>query len=80
MQVFILALEGIIMKAVHFDAKTGNPIEAHNVGSMGGVTGFISWRRLCELFRDGKEIRDNEALLSFQIDERGITYRVGDIT
>lgn len=62
------------MKAVHFDAKTGNQIKTHEVG--GGSTGFCSWRRLSEIFRAAEEVRNYEELLSFQIDERGITFRV----
>jgi hypothetical protein len=62
------------MKAVHFDAKTGHEIAAHEVQY--GIVGFISWRRLSEIFRASKEIQPTEELLSFQIDDRGITFRV----
>lgn len=62
------------MKAVHFDAS-GTEIEAHNVTSCCSV-GFTSWRRLVEIFRAAGELRPGETLKSFQIDDRGITFRV----
>lgn len=62
-----------MIKAVHIDAKTGAEIEAH-VSS--GLVGFISWRRLFEVLRRCGELKPNEELLSFQIDGRGITFRV----
>lgn len=61
------------MKAVHFDAKTGSEIPAHEVR---GIAGFTSWRRLAEIFRAAGELREGERLLSFQVDERGIGFRV----
>ena len=61
------------MKAVHFDA-TGAEIEAHNV--TGYSVGFASWRRLVEIFKAAGELRPGETLKSFQVDDRGITFRV----
>lgn len=61
------------MKAVHFDAKIGKEMPAHEAR---GVAGFISWRRLAELFRTSGEVRASEDLLSFQVDDRGISFRV----
>ena len=62
-----------VMKAYHFDAKTGEEMRPTDVS---GVTGFTSWRRLGEIFRDAGELRADEELLSFQVDSRGICYRV----
>lgn len=62
------------MKAIHFDAKTGEQLEAHEVGV--SSTGFCSWGRLSEVFRAAEEVRNYEELLSFQVDERGITFRL----
>lgn len=60
------------MQATHFDAKTGKEMPAHEAT---GVAGFVSWRRLSELFRASGEVKPNEDLLSFQVDERGIMFR-----
>ena len=61
------------MKAVHFDSN-GAEIEAHNV--TGCTVGFASWRRMVEIFRAANELRPGETLKSFQVDDRGITFRV----
>jgi hypothetical protein len=61
------------MKAIYFDAKTGTEIPAHSVS---GITGFVSWRRLAEIFRAAHEVKSFEDLVSYQIDDRGITFRV----
>ncbi len=63
------------MKAVHFDVKTGEEIPAHLV-QRAGVVGFISWYRLAKLFYESGEVRENEELLSFQVDDRGICFRM----
>lgn len=63
------------MLTVHIDLKTGKIIpanEAHRVA----VVGFISWQRLEEQLRKAGEFKSHEAVASFQLDERGITYRV----
>lgn len=65
------------MEAIHFDAKTGREIPSHEV--RGATVGFISWVRLPELFKAGGETRPNERMLSFQVDERGITFWVTTI-
>jgi hypothetical protein len=57
---------------IAIDAKTGEATRDEG----GGVVGFCSWKRLAELFRDAKEVRDTEELVSYRIDWRGITYRV----
>ena len=62
------------MKAIHIEPQTGREIPAHEVG--GGVIGFISWHRLLTLFRDANELRQGESIKSFQIDERGLTFRL----
>ena len=64
------------MKAVHFNAATGHEIPAHEVSRLSNVTGFCSWQRLRAVFKDSGELRPRESIVSFQIDERGITYRV----
>lgn len=60
------------MKAVHFDTN-GKQIAPHEAS---GIAGFTSWLRLAEIFRAAGELRDNERLLSFQVDDRGITFYV----
>lgn len=62
------------MKATHFDARTGKEIEAHDV--RGGAVGFASWPRLAEIFKEAGELRQGETLKSFQVDDRGVTFRV----
>lgn len=62
------------MQAVHIDAKTGTEIPAHEAAS--GVTGFISWRRLVDVLRNGNEITGGEEVRVWQVDERGITFRL----
>lgn len=42
----------------------------------GGTAGFISWRRLKELLRAAKEIKENERLRSYTVTEDGITIYV----
>ncbi|TWI05135.1 hypothetical protein LPJ38_24175 [Bradyrhizobium daqingense] len=45
------------------------------------VAGFITWKRLAnELFREGREIKPNEQIVTFEISERGINYFVQTIT
>ena len=61
------------MKAIHFDYETGKEIPAHSVA---GVAGFISWHRLGKLFYEVGEVHADEELLSFQVDDRGICYRM----
>ena len=60
------------MKAIHF-TSSGREIQPHEVQS--GVTGFISWRRMNEVLRTAKELCDGEVLMSFQVDDRGLTFR-----
>lgn len=64
------------MKAIHFSAETGNEISAHEVHHDANIVGFCSWKRLAEIFRRADEVRTNETLSSFQIDDRGITFRI----
>lgn len=54
------------------DAKTGAKIEC----LAGGLEGFVSWRRLAEVFREGNEIRPSEELVSYRLTSEGIHYRV----
>lgn len=61
------------MHAHHFDAS-GKELEAHQV--RGGVAGFCSWRRLQEVLRQAGELRPEERLMSYQVDDRGISFRV----
>jgi len=63
------------MKAFHINPETGQEIPAHKVCGV-SAAGFISWKRLGKLLCDCGEIRDYEELLSFQVDERGICFRV----
>jgi hypothetical protein len=62
------------MKAEHFSAATGRPIETHEVRSC--VVGFCSWKRLAEVYRAAGELKEGETIESFQVDERGISIRV----
>ena len=62
------------MKAHHFDTETGNEIPAHKVES--SVTGFISWQRLASVLRSAGELKTGEVIGSFQVDDRGLMFRV----
>jgi hypothetical protein len=64
------------MKAIHFDAATGREIQAHEASQQSHVTNFCSWQRLRQVFKDAGETFPSERIVAFQIDERGITYRV----
>jgi hypothetical protein len=64
------------MKAIHFNAETGAEIPAHEVSRLSNVTNFCSWQRLSKVFREAGELFPSEHIVAFQIDERGITYRV----
>lgn len=59
------------MKAIHIDIS-GKEHEAHEVH---GDAGFISWTRLATVLRAAGELKPNEALAFYQLDNRGITYR-----
>lgn len=61
------------MKAIHFD-RHGNEIPAHEVRA--GTTGFVSWGRMAEVLAAANELRPGEHVKSFQVDERGISFRV----
>lgn len=61
------------MKAIHINAKTGHEMRAHGAA---GLASFCSWRRLEEVMRSGGEVRPTEDLLSYQLDDRGITIRM----
>jgi len=61
------------MQAHHFDPY-GKELDAHQAG--GGIVGFCSWRRLQEVLRQAGELRPEERLVSYQVDERGISFRV----
>ena len=61
------------MEAIHFD-HAGKKLPAHQ--SPAGIAGFTSWKRLSEIFRRAGEIRDFERIVGWQIDERGITFKV----
>ena len=37
-------------------------------------TGYISWSRLCDVFRDANELRDGERVINFSVSERGINF------
>ena len=63
------------MEATHINADTGQKMPAHAVS---GVTGFVSWRRLREVFARAGETTGKEQIASWQIDERGITFRLKD--
>lgn len=62
------------MPMMRFDAKNGLEIAPHQ--NTDGAAGFISWKRLPEIFRKGGEIKLDEELVAFQVDERGITFTV----
>lgn len=62
------------MIAFHIDAKTGQQLPPTAVQ---GTTGFISWKRLAQLIKSSDELRANESLISIQVDDRGLTYRIG---
>ncbi len=64
------------MKAIHISAETGNEISAFDVHRDANIVGFCSWKRLAEVFRRADEVKKNETLSSFQIDDRGITFRI----
>lgn len=64
------------MPAVHFDVKTGREIPAHEASRGAPVVGFCSWQRLAEVFRNAGELKEGETLKSFQVDDRGITFRI----
>lgn len=64
------------MKATHFSAETGNEIPAHEAQREANVVGFCSWKRLKEIFERAGELRGEEVIASFQVDERGITFRI----
>ena len=55
------------------DAQTESKIKEHQLT---GTVGFVSWRRLKEVFRAANELRDTETLVSYSIDDRGIEYKV----
>lgn len=40
------------------------------------LANFISWRRLARELHSSSEIKINERVVRFEIDERGITYFV----
>ena len=61
------------LKATHFDAATGREIPAEQI--KGGSTGFISWPRLAKVIRDGGELHKGELVISFQVDDRGLSFR-----
>lgn len=63
------------MQAIHFD-RDGREIPAHEASLGSNLTNFCSWRRLWQTLRESGELRPNETLVSFQVDDRGITYRV----
>jgi hypothetical protein len=45
------------------------------------VAGFISWERLAkETFHGASELRFNEYISHFEVDERGIKYFVSTVT
>lgn len=45
--------------------------------STGGVKGFMSWRRLAdEVLREASEIKADEVVIAFDVDEQGIAYTV----
>lgn len=50
------------MQATHFDAESGKEVPAHSVS---GVTGFVSWRRLKEVFSRAGEITGKEQVASW---------------
>jgi hypothetical protein len=62
------------MKAHHFDAETGVELAPHEIRS--NLTGFISWQRLGSVLRAAGELKIEEAIDSFQVDERGLTIRI----
>lgn len=68
------------MKAIHFNAETGAEIQAHEVSKLSNVVNFCSWQRLRVVFKEAGELFPTERIVAFQIDERGITYRVAPVT
>jgi len=43
----------------------------------GGVVGFVGWRRLAEeVLRNAKEIKADEVVVTFVVEEQGISYYV----
>lgn len=59
----------------HFEAETGAPLAS---GLGGCVTGFVSWRRLKEVFANAGETRPDEEIASWEVTERGITFWLKD--
>lgn len=41
-----------------------------------GLTGFISFNRLTDMMRETGEIKENESIRAFSIDDHGIKYVV----
>lgn len=62
--------------ARHFDPKTNLEIAAHEASQGSDLVGFASWYRLEEVFRAANEIHPYEDITSFQVDARGICFRV----
>jgi hypothetical protein len=44
--------------------------------SRSGLSGFISFERLVEQLRVAREFHDDEVVTFFEIDKRGITFRL----
>ena len=42
----------------------------------GGLCGFVSWRRLQEVFHSSNELRPNERVKYWRISDDGITYGI----
>ena len=55
------------------DAKTG---KISSTESHAGVVGFISWRRLADMFLYSGEVNPNEELISYRLSEDGIHFKV----
>lgn len=55
------------------DPRTSKPLN----GPVAGLTGSISWRRLCrEAFRESNEIKPNETVTSITASEHGLTFTI----
>lgn len=65
------------MKTAYVNAQTGReyPPSLPPSGRL-GLCNTISWKRLEQVLRDAGEIRRSELLISYEIGDDGITYRV----
>jgi len=56
------------------DAQTG--VRLDRLSAVGSY-GFFSWHRLADILSDAHEIRENEKILGYKVDETGVHFLVG---